>query len=220
MRDFLFNNRTFYILFGTIWLLGVGYWLSSDKGQLLYWFSSNRSSLLNVLFPLWTRLGEAWVFVVLFLVFLIRRMDRALAVSLGGIITLSISTIMKFIFEVPRPRLWLLLRGELRSFNAIADHPIRDGYNSFPSGHTMGAFVLACLLSMMFPKYKYLFLVLAVGVGISRIYLGHHFIEDVLMGSIIGILIGSTVFIVTDQLKGQWKRGVTTLRVGKAGDQP
>ena len=62
--------------------------------------------------------------------------------------------------------------------------------NSFPSGHTTGAFSLMCFLSFMLPaRYRPWGIVLffiALMVAYSRLYLAAHFYEDAYVGSIIG----------------------------------
>jgi undecaprenyl-diphosphatase len=57
---------------------------------------------------------------------------------------------------------------------------------SFPSGHTQTAFGAATYLSCLYPAGSPVFLILALGVGISRIALGVHYPLDVLSGAVIG----------------------------------
>lgn len=62
--------------------------------------------------------------------------------------------------------------------------PLRD--YSFPSGHTTAAFAAAGVFALLFPAAAPLLLTLAAAVGISRMYLGHHFPSDVLAGALLG----------------------------------
>ena len=62
---------------------------------------------------------------------------------------------------------------------------------SFPSGHTTSAFSGALVLTYVTPK-KYwgvLYLLLAIAIGYSRMYLSEHFFEDVVGGSVIGVFV-------------------------------
>jgi membrane-associated phospholipid phosphatase len=61
---------------------------------------------------------------------------------------------------------------------------------SFPSGHTAGSFAAAVALSSFYAKDRPLLLLLASAVGVSRVYLGHHFPSDVLVGASAGAAIG------------------------------
>ncbi|WP_051677051.1 phosphatase PAP2 family protein [Maridesulfovibrio frigidus] len=59
--------------------------------------------------------------------------------------------------------------------------------NSFPSGHTLRIFSLACAIAMLLPKKRYIPLILALLVGISRVVIGKHYPSDVLFGAFIGM---------------------------------
>ena len=57
---------------------------------------------------------------------------------------------------------------------------------SFPSGHTNCAFVLAATLSNRYPRWKIPLYCAAGLAGFSRIYLGRHYPLDVLVGALVG----------------------------------
>ena len=62
--------------------------------------------------------------------------------------------------------------------------------SSFPSGHTAGSFAAATALATFYPRDRPLLMTAASAVGVSRIYLGHHFPSDVAVGAALGSLIG------------------------------
>jgi membrane-associated phospholipid phosphatase len=72
-----------------------------------------------------------------------------------------------------------------------------SGFISFPSGHSVTAFALACVLSHVYPRCALLFYGLAGLVALSRIYLAQHFPSDVVAGAAIGILAGWIVCRLT-----------------------
>jgi undecaprenyl-diphosphatase len=62
---------------------------------------------------------------------------------------------------------------------------------SFPSGHTQTAFAIATVLSAFLARrYNVITYLLAAGVGMSRIYLGVHYLSDVVAGAAVGIVLG------------------------------
>ncbi|MGH7832499.1 MAG: phospholipid carrier-dependent glycosyltransferase [Candidatus Binatia bacterium] len=64
------------------------------------------------------------------------------------------------------------------------------GLDSFPSGHAITTFALAGLLARTFPRGRIFFYSVALVISFSRIYLGAHFISDVVAGAVLGTLIG------------------------------
>jgi undecaprenyl-diphosphatase len=72
-------------------------------------------------------------------------------------------------------------------FEALAENPDRF---SFPSGHTTAAFAAAVALAGAPFGLGPAALVLAVGIGLSRIYLGAHYPLDVAVGAPLGGIAG------------------------------
>lgn len=58
---------------------------------------------------------------------------------------------------------------------------------SFPSGHTTASFSIAATLALNIPNIWIILYLLALLIGISRIYLGVHYPTDVLAGIVLGI---------------------------------
>ena len=81
----------------------------------------------------------------------------------------------------------------IRPCNALSDAitPIGcAGGFSFPSNHALNNFAAAVFLLRLFPQYKWIFLITATLISISRIYLGVHYPSDVLAGALIGSAFG------------------------------
>lgn len=67
---------------------------------------------------------------------------------------------------------------------------------SFPSGHTMAAFLLAGLAITYFGSSAYLLYIWACAVGVSRVILGVHFPTDIVAGATLGSLIAFGVAFI------------------------
>lgn len=61
---------------------------------------------------------------------------------------------------------------------------------SFPSGHSITAFAVALSIGLFYPELQGCLLAVALLIASSRIILGMHFLSDVLVGSMIGIVLG------------------------------
>lgn len=86
---------------------------------------------------------------------------------------------LKFIIQRERPPFFLWRLPILKGPGEVLDP-------SFPSAHTLYAFMMATLLANWFPRYRILFFIIAGLIGWTRIYLGLHFPTDVIAGGILG----------------------------------
>lgn len=148
--------------------------------------------LLDQLFAYYTFLGDGLFAVMLALAcFVLRR--RAVAVKLFLVFILSglAAQVLKKLFHAPRPKSFFAEQFYTHFIEGIT----HSGFTSFPSGHTTTAFAVAAILSFNCRRQTTCMIAFwtAVLVGYSRIYLGQHFVEDVLAGIITGI--SSAVFI-------------------------
>ncbi|ABC83765.1 phosphatase PAP2 family protein [Anaeromyxobacter dehalogenans] len=75
----------------------------------------------------------------------------------------------------------------ITGFEALAANPDRF---SFPSGHTAAAFGVAVAFAGEPASLGPAALLLAVGIGLSRVYLGAHYPLDVVAGAVLGVFGG------------------------------
>ncbi len=160
----------------------------TEKGGFLLFFNTFQSSGLNYIFYGFTRLVEIPVFLILSLIFIWNNTKMSVQIGLAGIFSLVISLILKDIFLQARP-IHFLRSQAVQSFNEVAILAPHEGFTSYPSGHSMAAFALMLTLAIKFNNKwtSLLMVILAIGGGLSRIYLLNHYLEDVLAGSLIGI---------------------------------
>ncbi len=75
---------------------------------------------------------------------------------------------------------------------------VRVGYGpksgSFPSNHAFSSMTVAVFLALLFRKYAFVFLFIALLNGYGRVYVGVHFPSDVLGGFVMGTLLGFSYF--------------------------
>jgi membrane-associated phospholipid phosphatase len=107
-----------------------------------------------------------------------------LAMALAGAAAGLFVQILKFAVGRSRPELWL-----------GAFHHARVSASSFPSGHTVGAFALAGVLFFNADSktLRVIALLLAIGVGVSRILAFRHWPSDVLASAAVGLLAAASV---------------------------
>jgi undecaprenyl-diphosphatase len=158
--------------------------LSIDE-RLLLTVRRWESRLMTRLMRGITHLGDpaSWVLAGLVLGFsgAAGRHECALLGTAAGL-ALLISHPLKRLCRRERPS-----RG-IGGFAALAENP--DVF-SFPSGHTAVAFaVAAALAGQGIPLVGFL-LVLAIGIAVSRVYLGAHYPLDVAAGVLVGTLAGT-----------------------------
>ncbi len=67
---------------------------------------------------------------------------------------------------------------------------------SLPSGHTAAGFVMAVLLAHFYPELGVFAFFWAGCIGTARILLGVHFLSDVMIGALLGVLSTQTALLV------------------------
>jgi hypothetical protein len=94
----------------------------------------------------------------------------------------SISIRLKYKFNRPRPfQLGPVLGVDVTKYQSdSAKTP------AFPSGHTMGSTLVACILSKKYPELKDKLMKIADKVSLSRVVGGHHYKSDIDYGKQIG----------------------------------
>ena len=176
-------------------ITGAVFLLFTEKGDILLWINESHNEILDIFFKYWTHLGDGLVFAILMVTFLAVNYFRALVLAMAVVSqTLVVQGLKRFVFsDVIRPQLFFDHFGNLHRVPGVEILT----YNSFPSGHTATAFTVAILLSLI-SRNKYLtglLMIMAILVGISRVYLLQHFFVDIYFGSVIGFLNGMIVFI-------------------------
>jgi undecaprenyl-diphosphatase len=158
------------------------YWLDRTASlELRQYATSDRTEAVRAI----TELGSSWVAAMVcggILLWLVWQRRFSTAVVIGAIFVVAklLETGLKLTFERARP--------------SVVPHLQDAGGYSFPSGHTMTAVITygllaAVLASQLGGRARFVPPVIAaviiVAVGFSRVYLGVHYLTDVLAGTIV-----------------------------------
>lgn len=160
--------------------------------------NSFHTKTLNLLFNAITFLGDGVFTLVVCLVVLIFFKKHSNLVFILLIAYLGSGILAQFfkaIIHAPRPSLYFKLHNYKLYLDTFANS--RVGFNSFPSGHSSSVFALFTVLSI-YCKRKwvcYSSIIIAALAGYSRIYLAHHFLIDVFVGGLIGLVFGAISII-------------------------
>jgi len=150
--------------------------------DILWSLEAIRTPFWNTFFELVTRLGEEMILIVVFCIIfwsINKRMGYVMGVSffLSSLIVQG----MKIIFRIPRP--WIADPNFSPVYGAVSE---ATGY-AFPSGHTQNAAALLGSLGAQIKQniVKFVLFSLAILVAFSRLYLGVHYLSDVVVSLLV-----------------------------------
>ncbi|HET6254147.1 MAG TPA: phosphatase PAP2 family protein [Puia sp.] len=187
VKAILALNRNFFFCYLFFFCIGLIFLLTVGKAVSFIELNPYHRSTLDTIFIWVTFMGDGRFAIVICLIFLVlRRWSRALQLIAAFLISALVAQILKNVFSMPRPKQYF----PAGQYSYFIDGVTHIGFASFPSGHTTSVFAMATLLAIFDSNKKgnILYLLAAVAVGYSRIYLGQHFLGDVLVGSVIGTL--------------------------------
>lgn len=185
----------YYYIYFMMFIIALSFWMIHDHGDLVLFLNDLHSPFLDEFFKWYTYLGDEFFIIVLVISLLIFNRRYGYILGIASITQGLIQLILKQVIfrEVARPVKYF---EGLDLLNAVEGVVVRD-YHSFPSGHTITAFVAATFIALMLSKNRYslILIVAAMLVGISRVYLAHHFLVDVMVGSLIGVLVSTCFYL-------------------------
>jgi membrane-associated phospholipid phosphatase len=196
MKTILKENIIFLIGYFCFLIASLILLTQIQKGDVILYFANHRTPFLNTFFIRATQSGEGFGYLLFGLIFLFVRYRYTILLGLTAGFVGIVAAILKNIFRHPRPKPYFAKLGQDISDIAVAGQPLLESQiSSFPSGHTMSGFAFFTILAILSKQnsLKILCLIAAVLVGLSRIYLGQHFLEDVLAGSFCGVSIAFTL---------------------------
>lgn len=180
------------------------------KAELHLWLNSCHTKGGDIFLRLYSQLAEWPLYVIAALPLVFKRWRLTVWYAASELVSATVVWVLKQLFHAPRPAAY---------FENIPDAvlPVVEGVrlhhsNSFPSGHTATFFVFFTFCALLLAHYytthesgrrfsatwRYLamllLLVMAALGGYSRIYLSQHFLSDVCVGSLIGVIVPTVIF--------------------------
>ncbi len=158
--------------------------------DILKFIESIRTPFFDAVFSVITRLGESAVTIVLILpIFWCINKKLGYKFIYSALYSLGVNQFLKILAKRPRPWVQDPMFKPVKGAKGAA-----TGY-SFPSGHTANAAVLFGNLLAFFKKVwvRDIFAVILLLIAFSRLYLGVHFLSDVLFSLIITFIIVAAV---------------------------
>ncbi len=201
MRKLIQENKVFFIGYLLILMTVLSLFSLYGKEACFLFVNSNYSTLGDALFPYITHFGDGITVVIFTLILLFFSYRMAIQSGIIYLISSQITQILKrTVFkEIPRPS---------KYFEGLADLHFVDGVEihkmmSFPSGHTTSIFAFMAFLAIITKNksISILYLLMACLGAYSRMYLAQHFLEDVIAGSIIGVLSAFAVMTLLSNFK-------------------
>jgi membrane-associated phospholipid phosphatase len=179
----------YFSIFGCVIVVCLLFLSQNSKTESFIMMNRGHTVFLDLVFNVFTFLGNGFFAIALALIFIFNNKTFQIGISILYAFFLSgiLAQLIKTIVEAPRPK--EVIDSSLYNFFT---NDVRVGFNSFPSGHATTIFTIITILCVMYASKKIqipLFIVAALS-GYSRVYLGHHFLIDVIVGAILGTLIG------------------------------
>lgn len=170
----------------------------TSYGDEILFFNGLRHEPLNSVFRFVTHLGEAYAYIICGVAALFWRYRFTVLIALTGLITLPTVYIVKESIGIDRPISFFKNQDMRELVVTVPDVEPFTGKTSFPSGHTVAAFCLYSMLTLIVgekrQRWGLAFALLAILVALSRVFLVQHFLADTLAGALLGLLVSGLVW--------------------------
>jgi len=193
IRKIFTLNRYYFLGYLFFFLVCLSFLLFTSKAASFLYLGSYHSKILDDFFIGYTNLGDGLFAIFIILLLLVfRRFEIAWQILAAFLISGLIAQVLKYLVYSPRPKEFFSQNEHIYLIDGIT----HTGTSSFPSGHTVSIFALTTILSLFTKNKKicWLYLLPAILVAYSRIYLSQHFLTDVLAGSLVGVSVAVFVY--------------------------
>jgi membrane-associated phospholipid phosphatase len=150
--------------------------------ELIKLLQQLRSDFFDGFFQFWTMFGEELIIIgILGFLYWVYNKRVGEYVGITVFISLVLNSVLKTLFRRPRP---------FQVDNEIVNiRPQTSSGYSFPSGHTQGAATVFASAAIWLKKRYFTIatIIIIIMVAMSRMYIGVHFLTDVIVASLLGI---------------------------------
>lgn len=204
MLDLLKKNSWFLTPLIVLLFIVLPFFFLYTRINIHIFLNQYNSDFGDFLFKNITVLGDGIMPIIAGFIVLFLSIRKSFTITSAGLFAgLSVQLLKKFVFfDLLRPTNPVLNIPDLHLVEGVDLHSTF----SFPSGHSATIFAL-CLCLAIFSKakiWKFMLFCLAVLVAYSRIYLSQHFLIDIYVGAIIGIISGILMAIIFTKGKAEW----------------
>ncbi len=165
--------------------------------EIATYFYTMPNNLFKKFFHFITRFGKSeWYLIpsiLLFWYFKKKENLKYAKMALYIFVTNVVAGVGVWFIKIPfgRARPKLFLQDNIYGFQWFE---INHKLTSFPSGHTITAISSAVALSLLFPRYKYIFISFGIIVAFSRVVGVNHYMSDVVFASFLGSIVATILY--------------------------
>ncbi len=190
MKKFMNENAFVLGFFFLFWLTGLSIILIFPKASIHLEINQWHTYYLDIFFKYITYIGSGWMILLAAVGLLFIKVRYTVIFIVGNIFITFFVQVAKHLIYPHALRPITFFKGT--HILHLVDGVVLHSYHSFPSGHSATAFgIFVTLILLTKNKFLKLFWLFFVGMlpNFSRIYLSQHFLEDVLAGSFIGLVV-------------------------------
>jgi membrane-associated phospholipid phosphatase len=199
MKEFIKDAKLFLMLYLLFLIAGGVLIIMFEKGDEILYFNQVHTRFFDEFFKWVTRLAEAPAYLLVLLFVFFYSYGKGLLLGINLLLTGGAVQFLKHVVfpDVNRPALVFQHKTILNFVEGVDVFH----YHSFPSGHTAIGFAVCFLLSLFVRNsaLKVFLFFIALLVGISRVYLLQHFFRDIYVGSLLGIVITTLIWLLIAQ---------------------
>ena len=198
-RSVFYRNITFF-RFYLIWFVGLTFIvIFTTKKESFLFINQANQPFFDIFFTFFTFIGDGiFILALALLLFLLKYKRLALGLFSSFIISGLIVQLIKLVANLPRPAGYF---DDPSVIHSGLSNSLKE-FNSFPSGHAASIFAAAVIISLYTGKKSLAVItfIIACMVAYSRVYLAHHFIEDIFAGSFLGVTVGTFCYMAQERL--------------------